>query len=256
LRTHEDDLELFLDNMSFQNTTIIKAIIIIWTFCSCTFAHTGTTVIVNPANVFFIGLAYIYNDRTGYYDFDEIKTSQQIARSGLHMFGAVAGKRFPLYKFLRFQIGISVDGGRVTDDTLYYSYTSAVKYTYIHCGLEPEIQITMSKSADYIRPYLSAGCGFNYTYIKERTYSTDNGIEILWIDQPYINKSCLSLSAITGAGVDIKLSQILTMNLLYSFRLWQPVNYEIEQDFILDAQKYHENFYSHKIALTLLFDVI
>jgi hypothetical protein len=248
---HERPKKSYIYSIAFKAFFVMEAL------CICAFGRTGSTTIIHPSSVYFVGPAFIYNDRTGYYDFSELKKSQAVEKGNIDMWGAVMGKRFPLWKFIRIQAGAAIDAGSVIDDTLYYYYTSAVKYSYFHCGIVPELQFVLPAPAgNSIRPYISIGGGINYTYINERTYTLDNSMEILWEGKPYIKKGCFSASAMTGAGFDLNFSRNLTINIAYSLQYWQPVNYDIQQDFLLKAQKYHEIFYSHKISLAILFEVI
>ena len=221
----------------------------------CAFGLAANTTMVNTSSAFFIGPAYMYSVRTGYYDFDEIKQSQRINRARLNSFGAVAGKRFALGKSVRIQGTVGFDMGTATDDTLYFSIPTAVRHSFIHCGIDPELQVPFpSFDAERLRPFLTVGGGLNYLYINERTYTLDGSTEIVWIDQPYIKEGRFSADGGAGFGFDFLLTRDATMCLSYSFRYWQPVRYGIQQDFPRTAQPYHEDFRTHKVTLSLLLE--
>jgi hypothetical protein len=222
--------------------------------CRCAFGLIANTTMVNTSSAFFIGPAYTYSVRTGYYDFDEIKQSQRIDRAGLHSFGAVAGKRFALGKFMRLQLGIGFDMGTATDDTLYFFISTAVRHSFIHCGIDPELQVPFpSFDNERLRPFLSIGGGLNYLYVNERTYALDGSVEYDFTDQPYIKEGRFSADGGAGLGFDCMLTRDATMCLSYSFRYWQPVRYVIWRNFPL-GQPYHEVFFTHKVAVALLLE--
>jgi hypothetical protein len=214
---------------------------------------------VNTQTAFFIGPSFTYSARTGYYDFDEVKKSQKIDRTGLSMFGAIAGKRFSLGRYARMLIGAEFDFGAVIDDTLYYSIggnpaPTEDRFRYYHFSMSPQLQFPFPALANKrVLPYVMIGGGMNYTYVAEHTYFLGDG-EVIFQDQPYIDKGTFSADAETGIGFDWIVTRNATLTLAYSLSYWQPVRYSIQRDFPLNAQNYSETFLSHKVSVALLLE--
>jgi hypothetical protein len=236
-----------------------RSFLTILTFLAPAAGLTANTTLVNTSSAYFIGTAYMYSARTGYYDFDEIKQSRQIDRGDLHSFGVVAGKRYALGPIARVQLGIGFDMGSATDDTLYFTIDNEpapteVRYAFVHCGLDPELQFPLPAIADnHIRPYLMAGGGINFLYLKEHTYFLGDG-EVLFTNQPYVEQSRFSFDGAAGLGFDWSVTRNATLGVSYSLRYWRPVRYVIRRDFPLNGQNYHETFLSHKLSVALLLE--
>jgi hypothetical protein len=232
-----------------------KALFWLFGCCGLAFCIGANTVSVEPNSAYFIGPQYSFSKREGFYDFADIRKSQLRPRNSLNMFGAAAGKRFLINKFIRFQAGVLFETGSVINDTLALSSETTVKYFFYHASFEPEMQLPLALTGR-TRPFILIGGGFNYLYIRERTFFLDNGQEIIWIDlPPYIRSGAYSVSGSAGFGFDYTLTRSATISLWYSFRYWQPVHYGIKENFPKDDQPYHENFFSNRFQLALLFDI-
>jgi hypothetical protein len=210
---------------------------------------------VDLAKAYSVGAAYTYNIRTGYLDFKDVSASQEVALSGFGMYGLILGKRFVVSKSARVAAQCWLDMGGVVDDTLNTTALTAVRHTYYHCGLEPEVQFCAPKS-DFAIPFVRVGAGLHYTYIRETTFWPDSSnMPVQYTDLPYVNDGSFAVSAMAGFGFDIALEKLATISLAYSLRYWQPVHYEIKRDFIVDGQPYHETFFSHGFLFSILFNL-
>jgi hypothetical protein len=221
-----------------------------------TYCLTANTVSIDPNAAYLIGVDYNYSKREGFYDFPSLRKSQLLARNDLNMVGVGIGKRWMVNKYFRFQAGIGYEAGSAFDDTLLLSTPGLVKYSFYHISADPFLQFPLSLTGR-MRPFLLLGGGVNYTIARKRTYALDKSIEFIYFDLPwiYVRSGYFSMHAAAGFGLDYALTRSAMISMWYTLRYWQPVRYEIEQDFPLSAQQYHETFRSHQFHLTLLFDV-
>jgi hypothetical protein len=223
--------------------------------CGFVLSMSANTVSIDPNSALLLGPGYSFSKRDGYYDFGEVRKSQFRRRNNLNMFGAIAGKRFAINRFIRFQAGFAFEGGSTTDDTLFLSSPTSVKYSFYHASFEPELQFPLTITGR-TRPYVLLGGGVNYLYVREHTYFLDNGQEVIWIDLPtYVRSGFFSVSGSAGFGFDYALARSATISLWYLFRYWRPVSYGVREDFPLQEQKYHETFFTSRFHLVLLFDL-
>jgi hypothetical protein len=233
---------------------IIFSCLFIHAFCGCPSCMGLNTFSVDPSSAYFIGLEYSFTKRDGFYDFQELHSSQARKRNDLSMFGCALGKRYKINESARFQIGVDLAIGAVTDDTFSNVHPASVKYFFYHGGIEPQIQFPFAK-IEGVQPYFLLGGGLNYIYITEHTYFIDDKREVLYTGLAYVNAGCFSLSASAGLGFDWAMTDAIFLNFWYSFRYWQPVRYNIREDFLLDDMPYRETFYSNRFHLTLLFNI-
>ena len=234
------------------NTKSFVLIVSVWW---CAHGLIANTTLVNTNSCYFLGLTYQYSTRAGYYDFEELQKSQRVDRGSINLFGAVGGKRYALGKYARIQVGIGLDAGMKTDDTVTIgAYDSLqIKFFYLHVSLHPELQIPLPSLADKrLRPYLAVGCGLNGLYLDERTYYRN--MQIIFSDQPYVKDWCWSLDGSAGCGLDYSLSRSATLCISYNYIYWQPVTYDSPWDFPLKSRNYREIFFTHKITAALLLD--
>ncbi len=232
-----------------------KPVIWLLALSSLAYCLSANTVSVDPNSALLLGPGYSFSKRDGYYDFPDLRKSQVLPRAALNMFGVVAGKRSMINRFIRFQACAAFEAGSVTDDTLFVSTPTSVKYSFYHYSLEPELHFPLAM-AGRTRPFVLIGGGINYLYVREHTYYLHNGGEVVWIDlPPYVRSGTFSVNAAGGFGFDYALARNAMISLWYSFRYWQPVSYGIREDFLLQEQKYHETFFSNRFSLALLFDL-
>jgi hypothetical protein len=120
--------------------------------------------------------------------------------------------------------------------------------------MEPVLQFPLSLTGRS-RPFFLIGGGVDYMVTRKRTFALDKSTEYDYYDLPllYIRSGCVSFHPAAGLGLDYALSRSVTISLWYVLRYWQPVRYEIEDDFLLGAQRYHETFLGHNFHLALLF---
>jgi hypothetical protein len=235
---------------------LLKSVAWLLTLFGAAYCLSAYTIGIDPNTAYGIGLDYSYSKRKGFYDFPTIKKSQLVARSDLNMLGVTVGKRWMINKYCRFQAGIGYEAGSAVDDTLLLNTPGLVKYSFYHISADPLLQLPLLFSGR-TRPFLLLGGGVNYTITRKRTFALDKSIEFIYSDLPwiYVRSGYFSLHAAAGFGLDYALTRSAMIGIWYAFRYWQPVRYEIEEDFPLSAQKYHETFFSHNFHLTLLFDV-
>ena len=232
-----------------------KSAVWLLALCGMGFCIGANTESVDPNSAYLIGPGFSFSKRNGYYDFTDLHKSQLLPRATLNMFGASAGKRSLVNRFIRFQACFAFEGGTVTDDTLFISSPSSVRYSFYHYSFEPELQFPLTMTGR-TRPFVLLGGGVNYLYVREHTYYLDNSGEVIWIDlPPYVRSGTFSLSASAGFGFDYALARSALISLWYSFRYWQPVSYGVREDFPLQEQPYHETFFTNRFHLALLFDV-
>jgi hypothetical protein len=214
----------------------------------------------NLDNAYFLGPTLILNLRNGYDDFSAIQTSVKTPRNDLLMYGAVGGKRFPLNKFMRLQVGLGFDMGSVVDDTLSATLIGrsgpsiiGVKHTFYHASVSPELQFFAPISEGAV-PFVRIGGGMNFVWGNEQMFvlNSDTLVDGMVPQTVYNNQLCFD--AMAGLGIDFRITHSLWFCFSYSFRFWQPVQGSIEEDFPLTELNYHEIFFSHGIQLTMLFD--
>lgn len=212
-------------------------------------------------NAYFFGPAIIYNIREGYYDFTEIQKSRQVSRASMLMYGATGEKRFGLAKSMRLQIGLNFDMGNIADDTLSMMLVGkstlspiAVKHTFYHAGLEPELQFCALLTGR-IMPFVRLGGGLNFVSGSEQMFVLNSDTLVTGMDPHIVYKNHWNFDVMAGFGLDLLVSRSLTICISYSFRYWQPMKGSIQDDFPLTALPYHEIFYSHGIQAAMLFEI-
>jgi hypothetical protein len=199
----------------------------------------------------FLGPQIAYSARDAYIDVDEIQKSVAIKRSGLLTFGLAGGLRIPVSRAVRLQIGLNVDGGSATDDTLFTAETVTVRNFYYHAGLEPQVHFTPWHSRLF-SPYGCLGAGVNCVWVRERTFLLhDPAQEILYTDRNYISDISASFDVSAGIGCDIVINKRLSISLNDEFRYLYPVSYKIRQDLPLYDMPYHEAQYGNVLSINI-----
>jgi hypothetical protein len=196
---------------------------------------------------------YSFSKRDGFYDFPELNKSETIPRNDLGMVGGSVGKRWKISSAIRFQTDLGVEAGSAYDDTLLFDSPLLKKYSFFNVSFNPTIQLPVA-TTDRVQPFLTLGGGINYTTTKLNTLNLTKDTEVVF-QQIYFNAANFSISAIAGFGFDISLSRMWTVSMGYSFRLWQPVRYAINNDFLMTGQQFHETFLSHYFHMSLLLSV-
>jgi hypothetical protein len=193
----------------------------------------------------FLGPLLAFNVRDAFYDISEIQKSVAVDRSGLLSLGLAGGIRIPVSCAARLQIGLNIDGGGVTDDTLFTAETVTVRNYYYHAGIEPQFHFAPWQTKK-VAPYAFAGIGANCVWVQEHTFLLDNPAqEILYTDRAYISELSVSFDVVGGLGCDIALNKKFSLFLNDCFRYLYPVTYKIKQDFPLYNMPYHETLYGN-----------
>jgi hypothetical protein len=211
----------------------------------CTFGQDDSVRSVFARRTVFLGPLLAYNARDAYIDFSEIRKSVRVYRSGIVALGLAGGLRIPVSRSVRLQLGLNIDAGSATDDTLFTAETVTVRNFYYHAGLEPQIHVAPWQTRK-IAPYAFAGIGANCVWVRERTFLLDNSAqEILYTDRAYISELSVSFDVVGGLGCDIALNERFGIFLNDCVRFLYPVTYKIKQDFPLYNMPYHETLYGN-----------
>jgi hypothetical protein len=188
----------------------------------------------------FLGPVLSYNARDGRIDISDIQESVPVHRGGLLTLGLAGGLQVPISRMICLQIGLSVDGGSATDDTLFTAETVSVRNFYYHAGLEPQVRIAPWQSRN-LTPFVAAGIGVNGVWVQEHTFLLSNpGQEILYTDRHYVNDIGVSFDLSAGLGCEVAVGKRVSILLTDFFRYLYPVSYEIRQDFPLFEMPYRE----------------
>jgi hypothetical protein len=199
----------------------------------------------------FLGPLIAYSARDAYIDVDEIQKSVAIKRSGLLTLGLAGGLRIPVSRAVRLQIGLNVDGGSATDDTLFTAETVSVRNFYYHAGLEPQVHFAPWHSRRFA-PFLFLAAGVNGVWVQERTFLLSNPAqEILYTDRTYVSDISVSFSLSAGLGSDVAINKRFSISVNDFFRYLNPVSYKIKQDFPLYDMPYHEAQYGNVFGIHL-----
>jgi hypothetical protein len=211
---------------------------------------------VDPNGACMLGLDYSHAKREGFYDFPSLRKSQLLPRNDANFLGVSVGKRWGINKYIRLETGIGFQIGSADDDTLFLVQPGLVKYSFTQYGFESVLQFPVSLSPR-TKPFFLVGGGVNYTLMRKRTFALDKSTEYDYYDLPllYIRSGAFSFHPAAGFGLDHALSRGATVSLWYEARYLQPVRYGIKEDFLLDAQRYHETFLCHHFHLALLFGI-
>jgi hypothetical protein len=197
---------------------------------------------------FFIGPLLSYNVRDAYIDISDIQKSVPVHRSDLLALGLAGGMQVPVSRMVRLQIGLSVDVGSATDDTLFTAETVTVRNYYYHAGMEPQVHIALWQSGKFA-PFVLAGAGVNGVWVQERTFLLNNPAqEILYTDRRYVSDISVSFSLSAGAGCDFAMSNRFGIFVSDYFRYLYPVSYKINQDLPLYDLPYHEAQYGNVLC--------
>ena len=238
----------------------IKALIVfsLLTSLVCT---TNDTSAQSLDKVSLIGGTLDYNVRKGTVYLDDDHT-EDIGKPSLVTGGFVLGKRWQLLQGLRLQISADIKYGTVVDDTLpasYFNslnvsmYTPTIIYTtflYGGCVADFQVPFAITSSGGW---YVHAGGGGHIVDMNESERTLDNPPEIVEYDNYPVSQLALSASVQGGLGFEIALSPRYGFALEYSLRYWYPVHYEMSRDlFPVDPMHYHEQFFSHELAVMLL----
>jgi hypothetical protein len=231
--------------MSRYRMSIIFLGMALCTFGGGAFGQDDSVRSVFARRTVFLGPLLAYNARDASIDFNEIQKSVPVHRSGILALGLAGGIRIPVSRAARFQVGLNIDGGGVTDDTLFTAETVTVRNYYYHAGLEPQIHVAPWQTRK-IAPYAFAGIGANCVWVQEHTFLLDNPAqEILYTDRAYISEFSVSFDVVGGVGCDIALNKKFGLFLNDCFRYLYPVTYKIKQDFPLYDMPYHETLYGN-----------
>jgi hypothetical protein len=228
-------------------------------FLACFSQGFGQDDSVSPVfarRTLFLGPQIAYSARDAYIDVDEIQKSVAIKRSGLLAVGLAGGMRIPLSRTVRLQIGLDIEGGSATDDTLFTAETVTVRNFYYHAGLEPQVHFTPWQSHT-VSPYACLGAGVNCVWVRERTFLlSEPAQEILYTDRKYVSEASVSFSLSAGLGCDIAINKRLSISLNDSFRYLYPVSYKIKQDFPLFEMPYHETQYGNVFRVNICMAIL
>jgi hypothetical protein len=197
----------------------------------------------------FLGPLLAYNARDASIDFNEIQKSVPVHRSGIVALGLAGGVRIPVSRRLRLQIGLNIDAGSATDDTLFTAETVTVRNFYYHVGLEPQVHFAPWHSRRFA-PFSFIAAGVNGVWVQERTFLLSNPAqEILYTDRTYISDISVSFSLSAGLGFDVAINNRFSVFLSDYFRYLYPVTYKINQDFPLYSMPYHEAQYGNVFSI-------
>jgi hypothetical protein len=240
---------------AMKKSYFVKSLVCLLVLCGSGFCLSANTVSVDPDAASFIGLEYSYTKREGFFDFKELKRSQSVLRNSLNMVGGIAGKRWKISNFFRFQAGLGVEAGSAFDDSLFLETPVIIKYSFFHISLDPMLQLPLGFTGR-TKPFFLIGGGINFVRTKKRTFTFDKSLEIIYtyIPEIYLRSDRFSINVTGGFGMDCALTRNATVSFWYALRYWQPVRYGIEDDFLYSAQQYHETFFSNHFNAALLFD--
>jgi len=203
---------------------------------------------------YFVGPFLTYGRRAGFMDFESVQKSVAVARANLLTWGLTGGVRLPLGNFLRFQAGLCIDAGNVTDDTLYTSKPALDKYYYYHAALEPALLCGLLPFKSRVTPFLVLSAGVNAVWVNERTFLLDQpGQEVIFTDRSYVNEVSWSVSGSAGLGLNIAINSGIGIGLMSTFRYLYPVSWKIEEDYPLNAVRYTETHYGNVTWLGIYF---
>jgi hypothetical protein len=222
------------------------------------FCLSATAVSTNPNSAYFTGMDFSRIHREGFYDFRSIRESQPLSRSDLTLVGGFVGKRWEIRNHLRFQISLGYGAGSSgVDETLHLSpKPCVVRCFFSRASVEPQAQLPLTTSGR-VRPFILLGAGVDYSSAEKRTFNLSNDTEMVFTQLPiiYVRSNGVSLSGATGFGFDWAFSRIVNISAWYILRYWQPVRYEIREQFLLRSLEYHETFLGHQLHLAVLFDI-
>ena len=196
----------------------------------------------------FAGPLLAYSARDAYIDFSDIQKSIPVDRSGLLALGLAGGIQVPVSRIVRLQIGLCIDIGSATDDTLFTAETVSVRNYYYHAGLEPQVHIALWQSGKFA-PFILAGAGINGVWVQERTFLLNKPAqEILYTDRRYVSDISVSFTVSAGAGFDVAVNNRVGIFVTDYFRYLYPVSYKINQDLPLYDLAYHEAQYGNVLC--------
>ena len=203
---------------------------------------------------YFVGPFITYSKRAGYINFESIKKSVTVARPDLFTAGICGGVRLPLGRLLRVQVGLCIDAGNSTVDTLFTDRAALDKYYYYHAALEPALLCSLVPAKSRVTPFLVLGAGVNAVWVNEHTFFLDEpGQEVIFTDRYYVNEVSWSVSGSAGLGINIAFNSGIGISLVSTFRYLYPVSWNIKEDLPLYAMRYTETHYGNVTWLGVYF---
>jgi hypothetical protein len=201
-----------------------------------------------------VGAKLLYSKRTGYFVLDAAEARVDTARPDAIIGELALAKRYPVLKWLRFELGGGLGLGMVTEDTVRLGSTYYIeKKSFVHLGLEGDFHILFG-SPERLRQYLILGGGVDLFRFQELFYDLEPPGQQVRFDKAAEGWR-LAPNFQGGFGIDIPLKPNLGIGMSYTFRYWRPIRYEYQRDMPLETVPYWEQFLTHAFRVYVAFTV-